>query len=270
MPKIDINKKRGYDAIVPLTGLWSKFDSGILDGRYCVPVGRNKKGEDLVIDLRKHLHILVAGGAYSGVGMFKRLVLVTLLKYNSPEDMKFILIDPIRISFFYFNNIEDRLLFPIVKENSEAIKTLEWVKKEMLRRYDILSENRVRDIYRYNELNKTKKIPDIIVVISEIGELIDCNDYVISIIGSIVLTSKYSGIHFIITTQRPTRDVLTSFLISNISTKLAFQNGDIIFGRRKIDKLLGQGDLIIESFEHDLERAQGYCMEEDEIAKIIF
>lgn len=276
MPKIDINEKRGYDAIVPAKDLWDKIDSGALDCKYCIPIGRNEKGEDRVIDLRKHLCVLAAGGAYSGVGMFKRIALATLLKYNDSEDMKFILIDPIKISFFYFNSIDDRLFFPIVKDNSESIKMLEWVKKEILRRHDIFIENHVRDIYKYNRLKKIKKLPHIVVMISELGELIDYDSQKTQyLIGSIATLLKYSGIYLIITTQRPTKDVIAPPIECFIYTKIAFNSGSkecskAILGRFGAEKLLGQGDLIIESFEHKRERMQGYCMEEDEIDKIIF
>lgn len=275
MPKIDINKKRGYDAIVQVKDLWDKIDNGIIDGKYCVPIGKNTKGEDRIIDLRKQLNVLVAGGAYSGVGMFKRIALATLLKYNNPEDMKFILIDPIKISFFYFNNIENRLLFPIVKENNEAVEMLKWINDEVSRRVDFLVANNYRNIYEYNKKNTESKIPNIVVFISELGELMDHDKKVEYLLISILPMTKAVGIHFIITTQRPTEDVVTPLISTNIFTKIAFQSGSeecstAILGRAGAEKLLGQGDLIMDSFAEKGERLQGYCMEEDEIDKIIF
>lgn len=275
MPKIDINKKRGCNSIFPIKDLWDKFEDGSVDGKYCIPIGKNSEGENITVNLREKLNILVAGGMYSGVGMFKRIALATLLKYNSPEDMKFILIDPVKISFFYFNNIEKSLLFPIIKENSNAVEILKWLQAETNRRIDILAKDNQPNIYSYNEKNTRSKIPSIVVFISELGELMDYDKNVEYLLISILQMTKAVGIHLIITTQRPTKNIITPLISTNIFTKIAFQSGSeecsiAILGRIGAEKLLGQGDLIMDSFEKTSDKIQGYCMEEDEIAKIIF
>jgi len=274
MPKVDVNKKRGYEASVPVEKIWSKLENGMIDKNFCIPLGERKSKNDEYTNLDKAFHILAAGNVLSGFGMFRRVALATLLKYNKPEDLKFILIDPLKISFFHFKNIDKYLVFPIITENKKAINALEWAKEEMERRYEILTKNKIKNIQRYNEKNPDKKIPKIVIMITELGELMDFNAKTTE--DSIVRTAQMAkavGIHFIITTQRVTENTVTEPIKNNMPIKLAFQMSkeasELFIDVSWADGLLGQGDMFMNNFGL-MFRMQGYCLEEEEIEKIIF
>lgn len=267
MPKIDVNKKRGYEASVPVEKIWNKIENGEIDCDFCVPLGENEKKEDRFFDLEKSMHILAAGETLSGVGMFRRVALATLLKFHKPEDLKLILVDPLKISFSDFKNIDDYLLFPIITEVREAIEAFEWVVCENNRRFQLLIEKKTKNIRRYSENNP--KIPRIIIMISEFGELMMHYDRkkVEALFIHMTQSAKASGIHLIITTQRPSEEVLTPLIKSNTPSKIAFKvpsanESRIIFGKDGAEKLLGQGDMLVYSEGTDSkERMQGYCIE---------
>lgn len=279
MPKVDVNKKRGYEASVPVEKIWSKLESGEIDKNCCIPLGQNEKKEDRSIDLKRSMHILASGGALSGVGMFRRVTLATLLKFNKPEDLKFILIDPLKISLFHFKNIDKYLVFPIITENEKAFEALEWARQEVERRYQLLSESNSRNISVHNEKNNTKKIPRIVIMITELGELMNFDGKKTEgLIIRIAQMTKALGIHFIITTQRPAPSILTPLIKTNMPSRIAFKTGDeegslAILDMVGAEKLLGQGDMLVSDCYNDyekVERMQGYCLEEEEVEKLIF
>jgi S-DNA-T family DNA segregation ATPase FtsK/SpoIIIE len=277
MPQVDINEKRGYEASVPVEKIWSKFRDGTMDSKFCIPLGENKKKEDVRIDLTSAHHILAAGAALSGFGMFRRVALATLLKFNKPEDLKFILIDPLEVSFFDFKNIDKHLVFPIITDNKKSIETLEWVYQELNRRYDVLKESKTHYIETYNENNPDKKIPIIVVMVTELGELLDFDkEKAEKIILLIATRSKCAGIHLIITTQRPTKDVITGLIFANMPTKIAFQTGSkegslAVLFREGAEELLGQGDMLVDNIHNaNTQRLQGYYLSEEDIGELVF
>jgi len=276
MPNVNINEKRGYEASVPVEKIWSKFQDSNIVSNLCIPLGENEKKADVCTDLISAHHILAAGVALSGFGMFRRVALATLLKFNKPEDLKFILIDPLEISFFDFRNIDKHLVFPIITGNKKAIEALEWANQEMKRRYDVLAENRTHYLKDYNENNPDKKIPVLVIMLTELGELLDYDKEAEKLILRLVMRSKCVGIHLIITTQRPTKDVITGLLKANIPTKIAFQTNDkeeslVIIDKVGAEELLGQGDMLVDSYlQSKPQRLQGYYLPEDNIRELVF
>ncbi len=271
-----MNAVRGYEASVPVEKIWSKFEDGSIEGSFCIPLGEDSTKMDHALNLDTRFHILVAGAALSGAGMFRRVALATLLKFNSPEDLQCILIDPLKLFFFHFKNIDKYLAFPIIKECDEALKALEWARVEMERRYEVLVENKFRTIRDYNERYPEKKIPKIVIFITELGELMDFDQKGAGIaIVRVAQMSKAVGIHFILTTQRPSDDVLTELIKSNIPAHIAFHSGSkdgsiAILDKEGAEDLLGQGDMIVQYFNEDSQRLQGYCLEEEAVEKMIF
>jgi len=276
MPKVDINKKRGYDAIVPIKRMWSEIENGIIDGRLCVPLGENNQGRGECIKLGKDLHILAAGEMLSGVGMFRRVALATLLKFNKPEDLKFILIDPLYISFADFKNIDDYLLFPIITQSNEAVKSLEWLNSEIDARMVLLNGKKYRYIDEYNDANLKDKKPNIVVFITELGELIDFDSKgADKLITRIFQLSKCAGVHLIINTQRASSSV-TGLIKAHATAKIAFKAGDetesiSILSKSGAEKLLGQGDMLVESSQwNKAQRLQGYYLSDEDIQGLVF
>lgn len=276
MPKVDVNKKRGYEASVPVEKIWDKLESGVIEKSFCIPLGENDKKEDEALNLIDCFHIIGAGASLSGAGMFRRVALATLLKFNKPEDLKFILIDPLKISLFHFKGIGDHLVFPIIIENDKAIDAIEWARQEMERRYNILIESKARNIASYNEKNPSNKIPRIVIMVTELGELMDFDGKAVE--GNIIRVAQMTkavGIHFILTTQRPTSEIITGLIKANMPTRIAFQlptekESELIIDKKGAEKLLGQGDMMVTTYNKDMGRMQGYCLEEEDVEDIIF
>jgi DNA segregation ATPase FtsK/SpoIIIE, S-DNA-T family len=276
MPKVDVNKKRGYEASIPVEKIWSKLESGEISEDLLIPLGEDKNKKDNFLSLSRYFHVLAIGQALSGIGMFRRVALATLLKFNKPEDLKVILIDPLKISFFHFKNIEKYLLFPIITENEKAMEALEWARQENERRFQLLMKDKFRNVDSYNKKNPEKKLPKIVIIISEFGELMDYDSKKFE--GQYLRVStmaKALGIYSILTTQRPNNDVVSPLIKSNVWVKIAFQLPGIEESRIAIDqsgaeKLLGQGDMLVKKCDEEPERFQGYCLEEEDVEKIDF
>lgn len=269
MPKIDVNKKRGYEASIPIEKYWDKFEKD-LNKSFHIPIGETKEKKCRSINLKRNLHILVGGGALSGVGMFRRVTLATLLKFNKPKDLQFILIDSLKISFFYFKNIDKYLALPIVRENKDVATALSWAREEMVRRYEALMKNHTRNIDGYNKKNPSKKIPRIVIIITELGEIMEFNKKETKrLLVDLLQMARPVGIHLIITTQRPNFLRTIPLVIANMPTRIAFKTGDksgslAILDRRGAEKLLGQGDMLVWYRNvKEPERMQGYCLEEE-------
>lgn len=276
MPKIDVNKKRGYKASAPVEKIWGNIESGAMDGSLCVPLGEDVKKRDIYLNLKTGLHILAAGEALSGVGMFRRVTLATLLKFNNADDLKFILIDSLHISFFDFKNIDERLVLPIVTQNDKAIEAFEWLNKEMSQRYETLKISKYRTIDDYNKNNSSKKMPHIVLILTELGELIDYDKKAYELILRILQMSKCVGIHLILTTQWLSRNTIRATILANTPTKIVFKSGSkegsaAILSRPGAEELLGQGDMIVESnCWLGSKRLQGYYIAEEVISKTVF
>lgn len=280
MPKVDVNKKREYLADIPVKGLWRKFETGEIEKNLQIPLGQNKNNQDHTLNLGDCSHLIVAGETLSGVGMFRRVALATLLKFNEPEDLKFILIDTLNISFFDFKNIDKHLLFPIIKEAKEAKKSLEWARKESEKRLlNLYKPNEVRNFRNfgdYNENNPDNKIPAILIIITELADIINFDKNIDSQITSISMMAKATGIYFMLMTQRPTTVTVPGLIKANIYGRIAFKLPDkkmskVILDEYGAEKLLGQGDMLFNSgFLRKSKRLQGYSLDETEIAKMVF
>jgi len=268
MPTVDVDTKRGYKASVSVQEIWNKFENGTIDKKLCIPLGQDTNKQDHFLDLKHYPHFIIGGVALSGVGMFRRVALATLLKFNKPEDLKFILIDHLKITFFDFKNIDKHLIFPIITDSKEAIKALEWANKESERRFNLILKNKVRNIEMYNQKNPKKKIPTILIMITELGELMKFNkEKVENLIIGLAMMAKWINISFMLTTQRLSVDTISGLIKANIGNRIAFQSGSkeashLILDEEGAENLLGQGDMmVLTHYSASIKRMQGYCLE---------
>ncbi len=227
-------------------------------------VGRGVTGLSHFVDLAKMPHLLVAGATGSGKSVTIHEIITSLLYRNSPELMKFIMIDPKRVELTMYNKIP-HLLTPVITDAKKTIMALKWAGKEMSRRYDTLEASGVRDISSYHknilepaikkvENDKDAEIPEkmpyIIIVIDELADIMQTYPRELeSCIVRLAQMSRAVGIHLIISTQRPSVNVITGLIKANIPSRIALQVASQIDSRTIIDmpgaeKLLGAGDML--------------------------
>lgn len=230
-------------------------------------LGKDITGQSIFDNLAKMPHLLVAGATGSGKSVTIHAFINSLLYRNPPENLKFIMIDPKRVELTLYNGIP-HLLTPVITDPKKAIMALKWLGKEMDRRYDILEKASVRDIGSYHKnvfypaLDKAKEgetmpdaMPYTVVIIDELADLMQT--YPRELEASIVRLAQMSravGIHLILSTQRPSVNVITGLIKANIPSRLALQVVSQIDSRTILDapgaeKLLGAGDMLFQSGE---------------------
>jgi S-DNA-T family DNA segregation ATPase FtsK/SpoIIIE len=215
-------------------------------------LGKDITGKNVVTDLSRMPHMLIAGATGSGKSVCINSIIISFIYKSSPENLRMILIDPKRVELSIYNGIP-HLLIPVVNDAKKAAGALNWAINEMSKRYQLFSDNMARDISRYNEIAEGKgleKLPQIVIIIDELADLmaIARNEVEDSIVRLAQL-ARAAGIHLIIATQRPSVDVITGIIKANIPTRIAFSVYSQIDARTILDttgaeKLLGRGDML--------------------------
>jgi len=225
-----------------------------------IALGRGSSGKSHYTNLAKAPHMLIAGATGSGKSVTIHTVIASLLYRNGPEDLRFIMIDPKRVELTLYNKIP-HLLTPVITDPKKAILALKWAAKEMSRRYDILETEAVRDIQSYhknifesgksaNDASSPERMPYIVIVLDELADMM--SSYPREFEASIVRLAQMSravGIHLILSTQRPSVEVITGLIKANVPTRIALQVPSQVDSRTILDmpgaeKLLGAGDML--------------------------
>ena len=264
-----------------------------------VPLGKGISGVAQFMNIAKMPHAMVAGATGSGKSVTIHTIITSLLYRNSPEQLRFIMVDPKRVELTLYNGIP-HLLTPVVTEAKKAILTLKWATKEMDRRYDVLQEQKVRDISSYHKtilqpaLEKYEKrkaeggygegeepelpelMPYIVVIIDELADLMSAYPRELeSAIVRLAQMSRAVGIHLIIATQRPSVNVITGLIKANIPARIALQVASQIDSRTILDtsgaeNLLGAGDMLYLSAEMPKPiRLQSAFISEGEVKNVV-
>lgn len=242
------------------------------------PLGIDVGGKIVYADLGKMPHVLIAGSTGSGKSVAIQSFLISLLFHNSPEALKLILIDPKRVELTPYNGIP-HLLSDVIIEAKKAVMALRWAAKEMDRRYQVLSEAKVRDIHSYNAAQAKDPqgaiMPYVVVVVDELADLM--TTYPREVEAAIVRLAQMSravGIHLVISTQRPSVEVITGLIKANVPARVAFSTASQIDSRTILDgagaeKLLGRGDMLFLSADTPKPvRIQGGYVSEEEVKKV--
>ena len=252
-----------------------------------IALGQTVEGKAFATNLTKMPHLLVAGTTGSGKSVGINTMVVSLLFSLRPDEVKFLMIDPKGNEFNIYEGIP-HLLLPVVVDSKKAAKTLMWAVNEMEERFHRLAENMVRDIDSYNEkvekINNNlanvehhmKKMPYIVVVIDEFADLmmVAGKDVEISV-SRIAQKARAVGIHLIIATQRPTRDVVTGLIKGNLPVRIAFRVASALDSRTILDSngaemLLGNGDMLfIPPGSSEATRVHGAYVSTDEIKTVV-
>jgi S-DNA-T family DNA segregation ATPase FtsK/SpoIIIE len=227
-----------------------------------IALGKTIAGEPYCTDLARMPHLLIAGATGSGKSVCIHSIIASILFQATPEEVRFLLIDPKMLELTVFNNIP-HLFTPVVVEPKEAVKVLRWAVTEMERRYQVLAKAAVRNIDAYNakrgkglplpgteSAQGAERLPYIVIIVDELADLmLTVSNEIEDTIGRLAQMARAVGIHLVLATQRPSVDVITGVIKANFPTRIAFQVASKTDSRTILDmngaeKLLGRGDML--------------------------
>ena len=261
-------------AIVGLREILEDKDFKTRGSNLMAALGKDVSGKNIVYDIAKMPHLLVAGATNSGKSVCLNAIIIGLLYQNNPEDLRFIMVDPKRVELPSYNNIP-HLLTPVITEVNKTVNALRWCLNEMDRRYEILNQAGKKNIQSYNESSK-EKMPFIVFIIDELADLmISAAKDIESSVIRLTQMSRAVGIHLILATQRPSVDVITGLIKANTPSRIAFSVASIVDSKTILDssgaeKLLGKGDMLFSTAELSKpKRIQGAYVSDAEIFSIV-
>ncbi len=221
--------------------------------RMAVGLGKDISGENVIIDLAKMPHLLIAGATGSGKSVCINSIIVSILYKATPEEVKLLMIDPKVVELGVYNGIP-HLLIPVVTDPSKAAGALQWAVQEMVTRYKLFADVGVRDLSGYNHYIEDQgqgfKLPQIIIIIDELADLMMVAPHdVEDSICRLAQMARAAGMHLVIATQRPSVNVITGVIKANIPSRIAFAVSSQVDSRTILDmagaeKLLGKGDML--------------------------
>ncbi len=241
-------------------------------------IGKDITGNCIVGDIGKMPHMLIAGTTGSGKSVCINSIIISILYRATPDEVKLIMIDPKMVELGNYNGIP-HLLIPVVTDYKKAAGALNWAVVEMERRYKLLSEAGVKDLVSYNKYavaNGFDKLPQIVIIIDELADLMmTAAKEVEESVCRIAQKARAAGMHLIVATQRPSADVLTGLMRSNIPSRIAFTVSSQIDSRIILDsggaeKLIGKGDMLYSPIGASKPtRVQGCFLSGDEIENVV-
>lgn len=217
--------------------------------KLAVALGIDVAGKPSIVNISKMPHVLIAGATGSGKSVCVNTILCSILFRASPNEVKFILVDPKRVELTGYNDIP-HLLTPVIVEPSKVVSALKWATAEMDKRYKQLAEVGVKNIDGYNELAGFAAMPNIVIVIDEMADVMMFSpSEVEESITRLAQMARAVGIHLVLATQRPSVDVITGLIKANIPTRIAFNvssmaDSRVILDQPGAEKLLGRGDML--------------------------
>lgn len=245
------------------------------DHNMMVALGKDVVGKAWFTDLPRMPHLLVAGSTGSGKTVCVNTIIMSLLYQNTAETLRMIMVDPKRIELTLYNGIP-HLLTPVITNTNKTINALKWTISEMERRFEVLAQDKSRDISSYNKKHPNDKIPYIVFVVDELADLMaTAAGEVEAGIIRLAQMARAVGIHLILATQRPSVDVITGLMKANIPGRIAFSLPSLIDSRTILDapgaeKLLGRGDMLFLNSELSKPvRIQGAFISEEEMKNVV-
>lgn len=290
---VGIEVPNEHRAVVRLKELMTIGSSKLAKMKLPLFLGKDSEGRPLIHDLADMPHLLVAGRTGTGKSVCLNSIILSMLLTRSPDECKLIMLDPKQVELADYGRLP-HLMHPVVTDNKKAEAILSWAVDKMEERYEILRRARVRNIASYNELSYKEilrrvrpvdddeqqrvpeRMPYIVVVVDEVGDLMMAmKKEVEGHIIRLAQKSRAAGIHLILTTQRPTVDVITGLIKSNLPARICFQvadrsNSRVVLDEMGAEKLLGKGDMLfLQPNTSTIVRAQGTYASDEEIQRIV-
>ena len=257
-------------------------------------LGKDAAGNDLVVDLAKQPHLLVAGATGQGKSVCLNSIINGLLMCRTPEQLKFIMVDPKRVEFTSYNALP-HLLVPVINDTKKVMFGLRWAVVEMEKRLKMFQRAKCRNIVDFNNRKTVtqpdllggeettvggnpdlpRTIPYIVIIIDEVADIMQAAQKEVDpLIARLTALARAAGIHLILATQRPDTKVITGTIKSNIPGRVAFKTSSAIDSRTILDaqgaeQLIGKGDMLFKLSDGRLLRAQGSYIADDEIERIL-
>lgn len=242
-------------------------------------VGKDIGGNNIVGNIARLPHVLIAGTTGSGKSVCTNSLIVSILYKSTPDEVRFIMVDPKMVELAPYNGIP-HLLIPVVTDPKKAAGALQWAVFEMMKRYKMFSEHNVKDLASYNKVAETdgtlKKLPSVVVVIDELADLmLVAAKEVEESICRVAQMGRAAGMHLVIATQRPSADVITGLMKANIPSRIAFavasaMESRIILDTAGAEKLVGRGDMLYAPLgEGKPKRVQGCFISSEEIERVV-
>jgi S-DNA-T family DNA segregation ATPase FtsK/SpoIIIE len=245
------------------------------DSKLAFGLGLDVSGEPAVADIRKMPHVLIAGATGAGKSVCINALIATILFRTSPEEVKLLLVDPKRVELTQYNGIP-HLLAPVIVEPEKVVSSLKWAISEMERRYKLFAKAGARNITSFNKQAEEERLPYLVIIIDELADvMLFAPSEVEDCITRLAQMARATGIHLVVSTQRPSTDVITGLIKANIPCRIAFNVSSMVDSRVIIDspgaeKLLGRGDMLyIPPGQAKPQRIQGTFVADSEINALI-
>ncbi len=240
-----------------------------------VVIGKNVSGKSILTDIQKMPHLLIAGATGSGKSVLTNTFIISLLMTKTPDEVRFIMVDPKQVELSDYNGIP-HLLTPVITEMEKVKHSLIWAIAEMEKRYTIFSEAKVRNIEGYNQMMGFSALPYILIVIDEMADMmLTGGAEVETSIVRLAQKARATGIHLLLATQRPSVDVLTGLIKANIPGRIGMSVATQIDSRVILDQigaesLLGRGDLLFKEPDKGKPyRVQGVWLSQEEVHRVV-
>jgi S-DNA-T family DNA segregation ATPase FtsK/SpoIIIE len=242
-------------------------------------LGQDVAGNAVAADLAAMPHLLIAGATGSGKSVCVNSLISCLLLHNTPDDLRIIMVDPKRVELTGYNGIP-HLLAPVVVELERVVGALQWITREMDQRYHKLAQAGCRNVYDFNaklEAKGEKKLPYLVVIIDELADLMMlAPDETERTLTRLAQLARATGIHLIISTQRPSVDVVTGIIKANFPARIAFAvasgvDSRVILDQPGAERLLGRGDMLFQAPDAAAPvRLQGTFVADSEIQRLVY
>ena len=276
---VGIEVPNTISSLVSLRGVieTSAFQKTEARSKLSIALGKGAGGEAVAADLSKMPHLLIAGATGSGKTVCLNSVICCLLLHNTPNEVRFIMIDPKRVELTPFNSIP-HLATPVIVDTNKALSTLRWLNQEMDKRYQALAKAGARNIEGYNRSKRgDERLPYLILIIDELADLMMAGlDEVEHILCRLAQLARATGIHLVVATQRPSVDVVTGLIKANFPTRISFAVTSQVDSRTILDgggaeKLLGKGDMLYMPTEAAKpKRLQGCFASDAEVERLVY
>jgi S-DNA-T family DNA segregation ATPase FtsK/SpoIIIE len=255
----------------------SAFQKLVSKTKMALALGKGAGGQAIAADLTKMPHLLVAGSTGSGKTVCLNTIICCLMMHNTPNEVRFILIDPKRVELTQYNSIP-HLATPVIVDTVKALSALRWLCQEMEQRYQKLAAAGARHIEGYNKDRRgSDKLPYLVLVIDELAHLMmEGFNEVETNLCRLAQLARATGIHLVVATQRPSVDVVTGLIKANFPTRISFAVTSQVDSRTILDgagaeKLLGRGDMLFMPTEADKpKRLQGCFLSDTEIERLVY
>ena len=254
-------------------------------------LGKGVTGDPIVTDLAEMPHLLIAGSTGTGKSVCLNSIIVSILMTRSPEEVRMLMVDPKQVEFSPYQRIP-HLIHPVVNDMQKAAGAFSWMVNQMEDRFELFGRAKVRNLAEYNKLSEDdlrrrmdmidaddeeweevpKQLPYLVIITDEVADLLQAVKEVEASIVRLAQKSRAAGIHLVLATQKPTRDVFTSLIKTNLPARIAFRvsskmDSMVILDRTGAEQLLGKGDMLF-SQDNEIIRGQGAYVTDEEIEAI--